>query len=51
LHKWFDEAQPGLKETLDERFNTLWKRVVIAPLMQMTEEQQPEVASDAEAKT
>lgn len=50
LHKWFDEVQPGLKETLDKRINTLWERVVIAPLMQMTEEQQPKVASDAEAE-
>lgn len=40
LRKWFEEAQPNLKETLDVRLNGLWKRVVISTLMQMTEEEQ-----------
>ena len=42
LHRWFDDARPDLKEVLDERLSGLWERVVIAPLMQLTEEHEPE---------
>jgi hypothetical protein len=42
LHRWFDDTRSDLKEVLDERLSTLWERVVIAPLMQLTEEHGPE---------
>lgn len=41
LHRWFDDTRPDLKEALDERLGALWERVVIAPLMQLTEEHEP----------
>jgi hypothetical protein len=42
LKKWFDDTRPDLKEALDERLNALWERAVIAPLMRLTEEHEPE---------
>ncbi|MCB2009010.1 MAG: transcriptional regulator [Geminicoccaceae bacterium] len=42
LHCWFDDTRPDLKEALDERLGALWEREVIAPLMQLTEEREPE---------
>ncbi|ORE91058.1 XRE family transcriptional regulator [Stappia sp. 22II-S9-Z10] len=42
LDQWFDNARPELKQALDERLSALWDRVVIAPLMQLTEEHRPE---------
>lgn len=42
LNRWFDETRPDLKEALDERLGALWERAVIAPLMQLTEEGEPE---------
>ncbi|KRS12066.1 helix-turn-helix domain-containing protein [Roseovarius indicus] len=48
LQAWFDDTRPELKETLDERLNALWERSVIAPLMQLTEEHEPEDGSDPE---
>lgn len=42
LHHWIDNTRSDLKEVLDERLCTLWERVVIAPLMQLTEEHSPE---------
>lgn len=41
LQQWFDETRPDLKEALDERLGALWDRTVIAPLMQLTEEEGP----------
>lgn len=38
LRLWFEDTRPDLKETLDERVNTLWDRLVIAPLMHLAEE-------------
>ena len=42
LKKWLDDTRLDLKEALDERLNALWERAVIAPLMQLTEEHEPE---------
>ncbi len=42
LREWFEEERPDLKEALDERLEALWERVVIAPLMELTEEHRPE---------
>ncbi len=50
LETWFDETRPELKETLDERLNALWDRSVIAPLMQLTEEHEPEDSSDRKSE-
>jgi hypothetical protein len=50
LQKWFDDTRPDLKETLDNRLTALWERVVIAPLMEMTEEQQPDLSPHTEAE-
>ena len=50
LQKWFDDTRPDLKETLDNRLTALWERVVIAPLMEMTEEQQPDLSPQTEAE-
>jgi hypothetical protein len=47
LRQWFDDARPDLKEALDERMAALWERVVIAPLLQLTEEHEPEEASNS----
>ena len=38
LLDWFEEKRPDLKQTLDVRLNALWKRSVIAPLMQLAKE-------------
>jgi len=45
LHRWFEETRPDLKEALDERLGALWERVVIGPLMQLTEEHEPDQAA------
>lgn len=45
LNRWFDDTRPDLKEALDERLNALWERTVIAPLMQLTEEHEPQEES------
>ena len=50
LRTWFDDTRPDLKKTLDGRLNALWDRSVIAPLMQLTEEHEPEDASDPESE-
>lgn len=42
LLDWFEKTRPGLKETLDARLNALWKRLVITPLSQLAEEQEPD---------
>ena len=41
LRDWFEEKHPKLGETLDTRLEALWRRSVIAPLMQLCEEQEP----------
>ena len=46
LLDWFEEKHPELKETLDTRLNALWERSVIAPLMLLAEEQEPEAGSE-----
>ena len=43
LLKWFEE-RVDLKGTLDARLNALWKRLVITPLLQLAEEQEPDAA-------
>ena len=43
LLNWF-EKHVDLKETLDARLNALWKRLVITPLLQLAEEQEPDAA-------
>lgn len=43
LLKWF-EKRVDLKGTLDARLNALWKRLVITPLLQLAEEQDPDAA-------
>ena len=43
LLNWFEE-RVDLKETLDARLNALWKRLVITPLLQLAEEQEPDAA-------
>ena len=39
LRQWFDEEKPELKDTLDERLNALWNRLVVLPLRELTEEE------------
>ena len=46
LQSWFEETRPDLKEVLDARLNALWERSVIAPLMQLTQEHEPEEQPD-----
>ena len=42
LLNWFEKTRPDLKKMLDARLNALWKRRVIAPLLQLAEEQEPD---------
>ena len=44
LRSWFEKKRPDLKETLDARLNALWQRLVIKPLLQLAEEQEPDAA-------
>lgn len=44
LSEWFEYTRPDLKETLDVRLNALWQRLVITPLLQLAEEQEPDAA-------
>ena len=44
LSEWFEDTRPDLKETLDVRLNALWQRLVITPLLQLAEEQEPDAA-------
>lgn len=45
LRTWFEDTRPDLEEALDEQVNALWERVVIAPLMELGEENAPEQSS------
>ena len=42
LAGWFDGTRADLKEVLEERLAALWQRTVIAPLLQLTEEHDPD---------
>ena len=44
LLEWFEDTRPDLKETLDVRLNALWQCLVITPLLQLAEEQEPDAA-------
>ena len=46
LLDWFEKTRPDLKKMLDIRLNALWKRRVIAPLLQLAEEQEPDSGPD-----
>ena len=50
LLDWFEEKHPELKETLDTRLDALWDRSVIAPLMQLAEEQKPEARLEPDTR-
>ena len=47
LLDWFEKAPPELKKRLDARLNALWKRLVITPLSQLAEEQEPDAGPTA----
>ena len=47
LQEWFEDRRPALKETLEARLDVLWQRSVIAPLMRLAEEQEPNTRESA----
>ena len=46
LQGWFNDEGSDLTEILEARLEALWKRLVIEPLMLLSEEQEPETGSD-----